>query len=227
MWIYDRIFIKPPPKYLLSRQFWTGSLLEDPSPLGGKRQKISGSALGLLRSYHYLMRHESDFAITCREGTRLLHEGITWTQFCKFSAPLEEISDSQVSARHTYGGLRLTRLNFYVKIFLRKFQYEQIGSQCGAYFSRFYGPLLFVFAIWSLLLNGMQVELGTESLASSQWRSFFYACRTFRVFTLLIIAFLMLSLVLLLVGMIADEWIYAVRCVRERRSQKNAPKQQV
>jgi len=49
----------------------------------------------------------------------------------------------------------------------QKFQYERVYSQYGAFFARFYGPLLFVFGILSLILSIMQVELGIETLLTT------------------------------------------------------------
>ena len=153
--MYDRIFIKPLPRCLLSHKFWE-YLLKDLFPLGSQRDSVCKSALGFLRSYHYPIRHKSDFAIACREETRLLPEEIIWTQFCSLSSCFKDTPDSQVSTRYIYGELRLTRLNFYAKIFLGKFQYEQLYGQYGDYFSRFYALVLFGLAIWSLILNAMQ-----------------------------------------------------------------------
>lgn len=160
--------------------------------------------------------HESDFDIACNKDVRLLPSGIAWTQFCDFSARFKEISDSQVSTRYTYGELRLTRLNFYTKLFLHKWQYERIHGQYGTY-----GPLLFVFAIWSVILSAMQVELGVAPLASERWEPFWHLCRWFSVLTLAGLTLLTLSLVLLLVGMIVDEFLYALRCLfRKKRHQR-------
>lgn len=184
VWMYDRVFVKPLPKYMMSRRFWVDYLLDESSPLGDDRKRICEAALGFLRSYYYLIVHESDFAIACKDDARLLPANITWAQFCNFSTRFNEIRDSQVSTRYHYGELRLTRLNLYAKLFIRKFQYEQIHGQYGAYFSRFYGPLLFVFAIWSLFLGAMQVELGVETLSASRWEAFWDACRWFSVLTL-------------------------------------------
>ena len=49
-----------------------------------------------------------------------------------------------MSARYRYGELRLTRLNFYVLLFLRKFHFEQVYRD---FFRQFYGPILFVLRI--------------------------------------------------------------------------------
>jgi len=64
----------------------------------------------------------------------------------------------------------------------------------------------------------MQVELGVETLLTTmQWQSFWHACRWFVVVMLACMAFLALSLISLLVGMIVDEWIFALRERYEKR----------
>ena len=215
VWIYDRIFIKPMPQYLMSHQFWTTYLLDGKSPLGSRRQEVVKAALGFVRSYHYLVMYESDFVIA-REK-RLLPAWMTWDQFCDFSARFGEITDSEVSGRYCYGEIRLTRLNFYIKFFLHRWQYERIEGQYGAYFSRFYGPALFIFALWSVQLSAMQVELDVETLSSEQWEHFQNLCRWFSILTIGGASLLGNALAMLLVGMIVDEWVFALRCLYKRK----------
>jgi hypothetical protein len=71
-----------------------------------------------------------------------------------------------VSDRYCYGELRFSRLNFYAPIFFRRFSFEQLHGQYSDYFGRLYGPVLFVFAIVSTLLNSMQVEMAVEQAHS-------------------------------------------------------------
>lgn len=218
VWIYDRIFIKPLPRYLLSHVFWSEYLSTEQSIQQGRTQeeqktyaRIRMSALGILRTYYYLIQHESDFHIACNE-TRLLPSNISWTEFCRFSQSFPSISDDAVSERYRYGELRLTRLNLYAKLVLGKFQYERVQGQYGAFFARFYGPLLFVFGIISLVLSAMQVELGVETLlTNTQWQAFWYTCRWFVIVTLVGMGLLALTLILLLMGMIVDEWVFALK----------------
>ena len=220
VWIYDRIFVKPLPQYLMSYTFWRTYLLDENSPLGSKRQEILRAAFGYMRSYHYLIVYESDFEIA-RE-IRLLPQWMKWDQFCNFATWLAEIEDSEVSGRYHYGEIRLTRLNFYVKFFLRKWQYERIEGQYGAYFSRFYGPALFIFALWTVQLSAMQVELDVETVAFKPWDGFQKICRWFSILTIVGITLLAIALAMLLVGMIVDEWIFALRCLlRRKRSERS------
>lgn len=47
-----------------------------------------------------------------------------------------DIDDAKVSGRYLYGELRLSRLNIYAPLLLRKFHYEQVHEQYGDYFER-------------------------------------------------------------------------------------------
>lgn len=123
-----------------------------------------------------------DFEIA-RNETRLLPSDITWTEFCAFSKDFLDISDDDVSERYHYGELRLTRLYLYAKLIIGKFQYERVHGQYGAFFACFYGPLLFIFGILSIILSGMQVELGYRSFDECLMATFlvyllvvFYCC---------------------------------------------------
>ncbi len=229
VWIHDRIFIKPLPQYLMSHLFWSEFLSSGKSILGGNAQeqetytRIQMSALGILRSYYHLIQHESDFQIACENG-RLLPSSISWPDFCAFSEAFPQICDDAVSERYHYGELRLTRLNLYAKVLLGKFQYERIHGQYAAFFARFYGPLLFIFGILSIVLSAMQVELGVETLlTATQWQPFWHTCRYFAIVTLACIALLTLGLASTLLGMIIDEWIFALR---ERRKKRKSGRRQ-
>jgi hypothetical protein len=68
--------------------------------------------------------------------------------------------------RYHFGEIRLSCLNFYSKFLLHRTRYEWGRPLYSAYFSKFYGHILFVFAMVSLLLSAMQVELAAEALVS-------------------------------------------------------------
>ncbi len=219
VWHHDRIYVKPLPKYLLCREFWSCFLLDRLSPLGDRRESIKKAALGYMRTYCHLVRHESDFELAQRTDVRLVPKDVDWPDFCRLMSPFEKIPDIEVSGRYCYGELRLTRLNFYIKIFLRKFQYEQIHTQYSSFFARFYGPLLFVFGIFSIILSAMQVGMAVEQVSAHQWRSFWTACRWFSILSCLWAAAVGTGLLMLLVWLITDEWFYAVRQRMQKKKQ--------
>lgn len=220
VWIYDRIFIKPLPEYLLSHNFWTKYLLDANSPLGSKRTEILRAALGYLRTYDHLIRHESDFHLAQRDDLRLVPQSISYDDFCAFASDLSKIEDSWVSARYSFGEIRLTRLNLYGKIFLRRFHFQQVHGQYGAYFSRYYGPLLFIFGILSLILSAMQVELAAEQVLAVQWRVFWQLSRWVSVLSIAVVSSVALALGAPLLWMIVDEWTFAIRDKRRKSKEK-------
>lgn len=228
IWIYDRVFIKPLPRYLLSYGLWKDHLLPGNSSLVGASQEeqqkmlqVQQSILGFLRTYFYLIQHESDFQIACNKDVRLLPPDISWLEFCNVSQQFDRIEDDQVSKRYYYGELRLTRLNLYAKFWLRRFHYEQVHGQYGPFFARFYGPLLFVFGVASIILSALQVELAAETLLTAhRWPSLWFASRWISVITIISMALLTIALSSLLIGMLADEWVFALR-TRYKKRRKN------
>ena len=216
VWFYDRIFIKPVPAFLMSHAFWTMYLLSDRSPLGERRSRIRKAALGFIRTFHFLIRHESDFRIAQSEDLQVIPPSITYAQYCTFASRFGDIEDSEVSARWSYGELRLSRLNVYCKIFLRQYHFEQVHEQYGTFFSRFYGPLLFVFGIISLLLSGMQVELAVEQVSEKPWVAFSRICRWSSIVGILGILAVAVILMAMLVGRIVDEWVFAIKARRRK-----------
>ena len=211
VWIYDRIFVKPLPEYLMSYEVWktylTIEITRDP-----QHELLRRSALGFLRTYLLLVQHPSDFRIAQHESLQLLPTRITWKQFCDFSSQLEHIKDSEVAGRYHYGEIRLTRLNFYAKFLLHKWHFHRIESQYALYFAQFYGPILFIFAVLSVLLSAMQVEIAVEQVGTVHTGpSFERASRGCSVATLMASLCLILGLMILLSYKIMKEWSYALR----------------
>ena len=216
IWLQDRIHIKPLPKCLLSHAFWTDVLLS-PSPQNGPGQsEFVKAALGYLRSYYYLIRHESDLHIAQREDLRLVPKEVTWEQISRFLADTRSIRDDAVSPRYAFGELRLSRLNFYGKFILRRFHYERLHVQYGSYFGQFFAPLLFVFGLFALALNAMQVELAVEQLSGATINLQGLG-RVLALMALAWLALITLALLLLFLYLFVDEWQYAIRA-RLRKS---------
>ena len=67
-----------------------------------------------------------------------------------------------IRSRYSFGQLRLTRLNLWSKVFLGRFTFYKIHGQYGAYFARYYGPVLFIFGFFSVALSAMQVALAAQ-----------------------------------------------------------------
>ena len=229
LWIDDHIFIKPLPMYLLSYDFWEKYLLPDSSSIAGLNQKsapavyperneqkkdLAKAALGFLRTYLLLIQYHSDFDIAL--SYRLMPTNTTFESFCLFSSRLETIKDSEVAPRYHYGELRLTRLNIWCKIFLRRWHYETVHRQYGQYFARFYGPLLFTFGVFSVILSALQVEMAVENqyqsgnLLGFEWPQFWLFSRVFSVLSLVAVGLPTLAILVLLIGKPMMEMKYAL-----------------
>lgn len=207
VWFYDRIYIKPLPRYILSYTFWKDHLSQafDDKEL---RTRIHKAALGYLRTYARLVRYESDFRIAQDPALCLIPAGITWEQFCNFASDLEKIEDREVSERYAYGEIRLTRLNFYAPILLGKSHYQRMEYQYGTYFARFFGPLLFVIGIITVVLTGLQLLLAAESNDNKEWAGVVLGISVFAVVGASGVFF---GLVLVWVYKVAREWRFAIR----------------
>ncbi|SPO03455.1 uncharacterized protein DNG_06138 [Cephalotrichum gorgonifer] len=254
VWYYDRVFIKPVPRYLLSYDFWTtylvcdnggegrgrgrvrggddkdgGVSLSPPSSdallggVNGRADKVRRAALGFIRTYRHLIRHESDLQIARAVG--LVPASTTWLQFCAFVSRFDDaISDDDVSGRYRYGDLRLTRLNFYCMFFLRRSVFEYLPTQYSTYFSRYFGPLLFVFAALSVVLSAMQLDIAVQE--TTETALFGSAWAAYRWFSVVVIMAAFLTSAYLgghVVYMIAGEWVFALSARRKRlRNERRA-----
>lgn len=229
VWYYDHVFVKPIPKYLLSHVFWEFYLLSPRSPIEASlRGDLFEAALGFLRSYNYLIRHRSDFALAMRDDCRLLPKNTKYASFISLIRSFEAVDDVDVSPRYKFGELRLSRLNFWAKIFLFRFTYHKTDGQYGAYFARFFGPILFVFAVLSVLLSAMQVVLAAQTLVEPDdgpWDVFTKVSRWFSIFTILSTAVVTSVLLLILLAMLSREAVFALRTLyRKGRPKKSQSK---
>jgi len=180
---YHVIYCKPIPYCLLNYEFWEQFLTPKVSIQGQantyETRDLSiecKSALGLIRSYYHLIKHESDFRVAVRVG--LLPTNISYTQFQYFIAPFGTVSDDAVSPRYAYGHIRLTRLNIAVRILrpagLNKrfpWTYDRMHQHVGQFASQFAAPLLFLFASLTLILSSLQVGLAAKP-DKDYWEAF-------------------------------------------------------
>ena len=207
LWYYGRIFIKPLPPYLTNYAFWKHFLSgRDPSTCALRK-----AAMGYLRSYYYLIRHQSDFEIAIQ--TKLIPSTWTFESVLNFLARFQTVDNDMVPLRFQYGELRLSRLNLHVKLRGMGFFYHKVHGQYGTFFASTIGPPLFIFALSSIILAAMQVVLAVQQLGDvpSPWRAFGYASRWFSViclfFSLCITAFYPLVLIIFRLR----ELVYAIK----------------
>ncbi|KAI0376670.1 hypothetical protein F5Y04DRAFT_292422 [Hypomontagnella monticulosa] len=172
VWYYGVIYIKPLPDYLLNYATWRDHLPE-PRPQASEarpRYDKYRAALGFLRSYGFLIRYESDFIIAQRAN--LLPKYVSFQQFQKFVEPFRSYRDDEVAHRYQYGQLRLTRLNWAIRIMKiwrilqphlaqekLPWNYQEQIWQTSGYVQTYVTPLVFIFAVLTLILSSMQVAI--------------------------------------------------------------------
>lgn len=179
-----------------------------------------------MRTYSHLIWHESDFALGQEKGlipkADPLKDGeilISWDTFAVLISSFDRFGDENVSPRYGYGELRLTRLNFYSRIFLRKLTFHHIDAQWGPFLGSAIAPFFVIFIIITVILNAMQVELAVLSSGNigPSWAAFTSASKWFSVFVLvftLLVIVLVLSLIIFL--FIHNTW-FAQRILREKK----------
>ncbi|KAK3328707.1 hypothetical protein B0H66DRAFT_539193 [Apodospora peruviana] len=177
-WHQDRIYIKPVPVFLLNHEFWTTYLLQlstHKSPLGTSQESYQSTpfafdgsiAVGFLRSYALLVPHRLDFMLA-KEAHLIPDDVKDWLQWSKFISHFRHLPDESVARRYHYGQLRLSRLNWAVRIFRPQHRrsvwfYEISHWSITSFMSRAIVPFLFVFAGISLALSSMQVALSVPT----------------------------------------------------------------
>ncbi|KAK3937547.1 hypothetical protein QBC46DRAFT_392479 [Diplogelasinospora grovesii] len=178
VWDRDKIYIKPVPMFLLNHDFWTIYLppservpCSKSSPAPSESATIAfdrSVAVGFLRSYSLLMSHRLDFAIA--KESHLIPDDVDWLQWSRFICHFRRVGDVAVAKRFHYGQLRLSRLNWAVRIFRPRHAgtmwfYEIPHWSMTEFVAKAMLPLVFVFASVSLVLSSMQVALAVPSEA--------------------------------------------------------------
>ncbi|KAI0903824.1 hypothetical protein F4823DRAFT_617178 [Ustulina deusta] len=87
VWFYETVYIKPLPDYLLNYAIWRDHIPKAPlQPVHTRlRYNKYRTALGFLRSYSFLIQHESDFIIAQRFN--LLPKYVSFQRFQNFIQP--------------------------------------------------------------------------------------------------------------------------------------------
>lgn len=228
VWHNKRIFLKPIPEFLLSYEFWDNVFTEDFCS-DGIGKEVHQSALGFMRTYASLIQYPSDFALATSKGLIPSEEPspdggdpkkITFEDFIAFIEAFHgsKVKDSHVSLRYHYGDLRLSRLNFWAKIVLFDFNFEKAYGNYDAYFSRFYGPLLFLFGVINLVMGAMQLGINTEKggWKHEDWKGLYYTGRVFAVIVLIFISIVIVNLFGLFGFMVVREFAYGAKEHRKK-----------
>jgi hypothetical protein len=203
LWQDDKIYIKPVPPWLLNYEVWLHYLSPAPEQASSntvdpqkKDQAFIPSAweppehamaLGFLRSYAYLIQHQSDFIVAHQQ--HLVPPTLDWISWSRFIAYFRDTEDHQVSNRYHYGQLRLSRLHWAVRLFRPRtaptwWFYSLPHWSTTPYLHSILAPLAFTFATLSLVLSAMQVvvsvpadglrfsgvsEIGLENMRRAFW----------------------------------------------------------
>ncbi|KAI9869343.1 MAG: hypothetical protein M1813_000132 [Trichoglossum hirsutum] len=202
-----RIFLKPIPRYLLDRRFWTEDLV------GKKEEGLYGCALGLLLSYAALIQYESDFHIA--KDKHLLPESLTWDSWVGLVGQLLANKYDSINTRYLYGELRLSRLNkiYWAHGRLRgyRFPYQSYGEMFTANLAPVTGITVYI----ALVLTAMQVGLATHTLGSNH--VFQEVSYKFSVFSILAPGILLLIIILIISVFLLYNW-FAVAATRGQHS---------
>jgi hypothetical protein len=207
-WIDSKVFIKPIPRYLLSWAFWRHYLEDsdadsDSDPRA--KAKLREAVLGYMRSYNFLVRHESDYRIAVEK--HLIPVETKYEDFIIFISSFGKIQDSEVSPRYRFGELRLRRLNLWSPLLLKKHYFHKIAWQYGDYLAQYYAPYLFFFSIFSVMLSAMQVGVG----AKADWQLFYGVAAWFSVATLIIVCLIILVIIGDFAFLGGREAVYAIK----------------
>lgn len=98
-----------------------------------------------------------------------------------------------------------------------------MDGQYRTYFAQFYGPVLFVFGMLSVLLAALQLEMAVEQVdMNRQWVTMWEICRWCSIVCLVLLVLICAWLAVLLTYKIAREWIYALddrrKIMREKKT---------
>lgn len=160
IWDHNNVYIKPIPVFLLNYDVWARYLS---SAAGASKHS---TAVGFLRSYAHLILHPLDLAIA--QELHLIPPDISWLQWATFISYFRHIGDEHVAKRYHYGQLRLSRLNWIVRISQPKYAhnawyYELPHWSINDFVVKYTVSLVFIFVTISLALSAMQVALSVPS----------------------------------------------------------------
>ncbi|KAL8860631.1 MAG: hypothetical protein Q9178_002984 [Gyalolechia marmorata] len=185
VWVDNRIFLKPIPRYLLDQQFWQehlsckvgcnlptdgrhDSIQEKGESTTCERCKIHQCALGFILSYAALISYESDLCIA--KNANLVSSETTWPAWrSHVKKVLAEGKRCKVNKRYIFGELRLARLNQIYKYTWR----SPVRGYLPAYTSyiqfwhRNLVRIASGFAYLVVVLTALQVGLATTRLQDS------------------------------------------------------------
>ncbi|CAG8980792.1 hypothetical protein HYALB_00003717 [Hymenoscyphus albidus] len=221
LWRNGMIYLKPLPRFLLNYEFWRDELCDDGKKDWDKdRVEIYMGALGLLYSYTWLIRWESDLSIA--QSHNLVPKELdfeTWMEIrSSFHSTFKRASLPYpwLRWRYDWSELRLNRINLIWRLRPNSATLsDRIRGYSNSYriYSSFlaqnFSSMIIIFVYVTVILTAMQLGLATSQLEGSP--HFQTACVVFAVFCILI-PVLVLALVIVLLGLLfAFNWAMTKR----------------
>ncbi|KAL8746077.1 MAG: hypothetical protein Q9190_001862 [Brigantiaea leucoxantha] len=206
----------------MSQAFW--------QYLATRPANMREAAIGFMRTYCHLVHHETDYRIALEKGlipndasTGGGNNPISWDAFAKLIASFDGFDDSSVSPRYQYGELRLSRLNFYSRIFLRKLTFHHIEAQWGQFVGSAVAPFIIMFAILAVILNAMQVELAVQAQGStkSSWITFANVSKWVAVLILVFVMLVILFITVLVATLFFHDIWFARSIIHDKKTSRD------
>ncbi|KAF8247243.1 hypothetical protein K440DRAFT_307355 [Wilcoxina mikolae CBS 423.85] len=220
LWYRDRIFIKPLPSYLLDDMF-------QQEHINGNRD-LKRALAGFLRSYTYLIQGPADLDVA--NDMKLLPrdwEKPEREKKCfEFLKKYRSLGERDASPRYQYGDLRLSRINFWNRIFRLELYYQKIFTNYSTYFGRFMEPFLFLFGTTSVVLSAMQLVLAAAGNGLTHpWDLFSDIAKWFSIGSILAVIAVLAGLCTIFLLLVFREARYALMKVIKKRwnKRKNSP----
>ncbi|KAJ4290076.1 hypothetical protein N0V88_006582 [Collariella sp. IMI 366227] len=188
VWYYEMMFIKPIPAYFYSGAFWDYTK--------NSNEKLHKACIGFMRSYYLIIQYEIDFNLA-RDMSLIPKKSNgthpTYLEWCKFMEQFSHVGDNHVNSRFHYGELRLTRINRAALLFKGKLAYWHIYPQWGSFLEHTLAPIVTIFAVFSVVLNSMQVGLAAMDAKDpvGVWSKFVDASLWFPIVVMILIAFVL------------------------------------
>lgn len=121
--------------------------------------------------------------------------------------------------------MRLGRLKFWAKFVLHCFalQTVQMHYAYNADLARFYGPLFFIFAFFSVVLSAMQVSMTVKPPNNNvmdpiEWYAFAGVCRWLSILAIILSSVALVTLLTTLLYILGREMTLALRHLRQNKA---------
>lgn len=165
LWVEGVLFVKPLPGYLTSHAFWEFLLdTRNGNMSTENRTRLTATCLGFLKTYASLVQRRSDFSLARKHDLLGSFADVSFENFIAFIACFDNVPDDAISSRWRYGLIQLDALNFHSAIQLRRWHLNRFEARWATYFSRFFPVLLFIFALFSVMLSAMQVIIAAKQM---------------------------------------------------------------